>query len=87
MNATILNGALAGDGFVDAVAAALDLALLEPTYAWLPGLPAGFRLREIELSTLGAARRLAGPVFVKPVDDKFFWMISRRRMSSGCTTA
>lgn len=56
----------------DAVAAALDLALLEPTYAWLPGLPAALRLREIELSTLGAARRLAGPVFVKPVDDKFF---------------
>ena len=56
----------------DAVAAALDLALLEPTYAWLPELPAALRLREIELSTLGAARRLPGPVFVKPVDDKFF---------------
>lgn len=56
----------------DAVASALDLALLEPTYAWLPALPAALRLREIELSTLGAARRLVGPVFVKPVDDKFF---------------
>lgn len=56
----------------DAVAAALDLALLEPTYAWLPELPAALRLREIALTTLGAARRLAGPVFVKPVDDKFF---------------
>ena len=42
----------------DAVAAALDLALLEPTYAWLPELPAALRLREIELSALGAARRL-----------------------------
>ncbi len=56
----------------DAVAAALDLVLLEPTYAWLPELPMALRLRAIELSTLGAARRLAGPVFVKPVDDKFF---------------
>ncbi|WP_293257220.1 hypothetical protein [Nannocystis sp.] len=35
----------------DAVAAALDLALLEPTYAWLPELPAALRLREIELAT------------------------------------
>ena len=56
----------------DAVADALDLALLEPTYAWLPELPKALRLREIELTTLGVARGLAGPVFVKPVDDKFF---------------
>lgn len=56
----------------DAVADALDLALLEPTYAWLPELPKVLRLREIELTTLGVARGLAGPVFVKPVDDKFF---------------
>lgn len=56
----------------DAVAAALALALIEPPYDWLPRLPAEYRLREVSLQTLGAARRLTGPVFVKPVDEKWF---------------
>lgn len=56
----------------DMVAGVLDLALLEPDHDWLPRLPAALRLREVSLTTLGAARSLAGPVFVKPVDEKFF---------------
>lgn len=56
----------------DAVAGALDLALFEPTPDWLPGLPAGLRLREVELMTLGEARVRGAGKFIKPVDDKFF---------------
>ena len=56
----------------DAVAAALDLALFEPTAAWLPELPERLRLREVRLCTLGEARRIGAGRFIKPVDDKFF---------------
>lgn len=56
----------------DAVAGALDLALIEPTIGWLPALPMTLRLREVALMTLGEARRCGGGRFIKPVDDKFF---------------
>jgi hypothetical protein len=56
----------------DMVAEVLDLALLEPDHGRLPRLSPALRLREVRLTTLGAARRLRGPVFVKPVDEKFF---------------
>ncbi len=71
---------VAGDGFAfygetlagDLVAAALELALLEPSHDWLPGLPAAHRRRDVALTTLAAARARSGPVFVKPVDEKWF---------------
>ncbi len=56
----------------DMVAEVLGLALLEPDHDWLPRLPAELRRREVRLTTLAEARRLRGPVFVKPVDEKFF---------------
>lgn len=56
----------------DAVAGALGLGLVEPPHDWLPRLPPAYRLREVSLTTLGAARRLTGPVFVKPADEKWF---------------
>lgn len=56
----------------DLVARALDLALLEPSHDWLPALPDVHRRRAVALRTLAEARALAGPIFVKPVDDKWF---------------
>lgn len=56
----------------DMVAEVLDLALLEPDIDWLPRLPAALRLRLVRRTTLAEARTLTGPVFVKPVDEKFF---------------
>jgi hypothetical protein len=56
----------------DAVAAALGLGLVEPPYDWLPRLAPAYRQRAVSLQTLGQARRLAGPVFVKPADEKWF---------------
>ena len=57
---------------VDAIAKDLAAAVLEPTYDWLPNLPSRWRQRDVRLSTLGEARGLTEPAFVKPVDDK--WM-------------
>jgi len=80
VDARALCGALAPEEVVvygetllaDAVAGALDLALFEPTIAWLPSLPEALRLRAVELCTLGEARRSGRGMFIKPVDDKFF---------------
>jgi hypothetical protein len=58
--------------FADVVAGALDVALLQPPADWLPSLPAAYRQRAIELTTLGAARAIAVPTFIKPADDKAF---------------
>jgi hypothetical protein len=53
-------------------AEALGLRLSEPPLDWLPNLPAEYRRREVRLTTLGDARRLAGPLFMKPPNDKSF---------------
>ncbi|MEZ4447885.1 MAG: ATP-grasp domain-containing protein [Nannocystaceae bacterium] len=79
-DAATLARELAGDDVViygdtltaDAIAGACGLALLEPTPTWLPDLPHALRLREVRLLTLAEARRVPGPIFVKPVDDKLF---------------
>ncbi|MBC2879237.1 MULTISPECIES: ATP-grasp domain-containing protein [Streptomyces] len=52
--------------------AGLGVALLEPADDWLPRLPFAFRRRNTVLTTLGAARRLDRPAFVKPPSDKSF---------------
>jgi hypothetical protein len=57
-----------GDRLIDAC----GVTLLEPAMDFLPNLPERLRKREVSLSTLGAARRLREPAFVKPVDEKFF---------------
>jgi hypothetical protein len=58
--------------FGPTLAEQFGLRLLEPAADWLPRLPAEHRKRRVELSTLGQARRLAEPAFVKPPNDKSF---------------
>jgi len=58
--------------FVEAVAQALDLELLQPSLDWLAHLPETYRAREIRFSTLAQARLRPGPLFIKPADDKRF---------------
>lgn len=56
----------------DALAEPLGLSVVEPSATWLPELPEAYRKRVVTLSTLGAARALRTPHFVKPVDEKIF---------------
>jgi hypothetical protein len=56
--------------FAAVVAGDLGIALLEPPFDWLPRLPADYRRRDVRLTTLGEARQLRHPAFVKPADDK-----------------
>lgn len=55
-----------------AVSQSLNVALLEPPFDWLARLPDQYRGRKVEFSTLGRARELTAPAFVKPADDKCF---------------
>jgi hypothetical protein len=48
------------------------VALIEPTLDWLAGLPSRYLRRRVRFLTLAEARRLPGPVFLKPADDKCF---------------
>lgn len=54
----------------EAIAAQLELALLDAPQDWLPGLPEEHRKRDIRVSTLGEARQWETPVFVKPADGR-----------------
>ncbi|MBV1852859.1 ATP-grasp domain-containing protein [Catellatospora tritici] len=54
-----------GPIFTAAVAADLDLALLEPDDDWLTRLPYEYTRRDITLTTLGEARWSRAPMFVK----------------------
>lgn len=54
------------------VASQLGLRLEEPPIDWLPRLPAEYRLRSVELTTLGQARCLTETRFIKPPNDKSF---------------
>lgn len=56
----------------DALRHALRLSLLEPSHDFLPRLPGTHRLRSVALCTLEETRALRGPLFAKPVDDKWF---------------
>lgn len=58
--------------FISAVAEPLGLEVLEPSATWLPELPRHYRNREISLVTLGQARLLEKPAFIKPISDKCF---------------
>ncbi len=62
------------------LAEALPVALLEPPLDWLPSLPAEYRKRDVRLTTLGEARAITTPAFIKPADDKCF---AARVYSSG----
>lgn len=54
------------------IAKKLSLRLVEPPADWLVKLPTAYRKREIRLSTLGEARRLQTPAFIKPPNEKLF---------------
>lgn len=54
------------------VAKQLGLRLTEPPDDWLSTLPKEYRLREVQLGTLGEARRHSGVHFVKPPNVKSF---------------
>lgn len=58
--------------FGPTLAEQFGLRLLEPAIDWLPRLPEEYRKRRIDLTTLGQARRLTDPAFVKPPNDKSF---------------
>ncbi|MGY0022371.1 ATP-grasp domain-containing protein [Streptomyces sp. YJ-C3] len=62
----------AGPLFADAVSRELGLGLLEAAPGWLAGLPRELTRRDIELTTVAAARGLRRPAFVKPPNDKSF---------------
>ncbi|MFV8131761.1 ATP-grasp domain-containing protein [Streptomyces syringium] len=61
-----------GPVFAAGVVDELAVALLEPDDGWLAGLPHAYTRRHISTSTLGEARNLSGPAFVKPPSDKSF---------------
>jgi hypothetical protein len=58
--------------FVDIMAAALDLVVLDSPSDWLARLPRRFAQREISAMPLSAALQLAEPRFVKPAHEKSF---------------
>lgn len=58
--------------FAAVVAEPLGLALLGPPPDWLAHLPEELRLRRVRYTTLGEARSLDHPTFIKPAEDKCF---------------
>lgn len=58
--------------FGPTLAEQLGIRLLSPPEDWLVRLPMEYKLRTISLHTLGQARQLAQPVFIKPPNDKSF---------------
>lgn len=58
--------------FAAVVAPQLGLSLLEPPLDWLASLPRACLEREVRFTSLGEARDLPGPLFVKPADEKSF---------------
>ncbi|MER5931000.1 ATP-grasp domain-containing protein [Streptomyces sp. NPDC002054] len=61
-----------GPVFAARVVDALEVALLEPSDDWLSTLPCEYTGRRIAMATLGEARCLSRPAFVKPPSDKSF---------------
>src|SRR5215469_9559259 len=58
--------------FVDVMAAALDLAMLDSPPDWLARIPTRFTQRAIIAMTLGETYKLVEPRFVKPAREKSF---------------
>lgn len=61
-----------GPAFAARVVDTLDVALLEPSDDWLATLPYAYTGRRIAMATLGEARSLSRPAFVKPPSAKTF---------------
>lgn len=58
--------------FAPAIAQQFGVELIEAPEDWLVRLSESYRKRTVRLITLGSARRLAEPSFVKPPNDKSF---------------
>lgn len=58
--------------FGQTIADQLDVELLNPPEDWLVRLPFEYKLRNIQLTTLGVARQSEASAFVKPPNDKSF---------------
>ena len=58
--------------FAAEIAKAIGRRLLDPPVDWLVNLPVSLTNRKIEMRTLGQARQLEVPTFVKPPNDKSF---------------
>lgn len=58
--------------FGPTLAEQLGVVLLDPPEDWLCRLPERYSRRRVELSTLGEARMLSRPAFIKPPNDKSF---------------
>jgi len=58
--------------YAHSIADTLNLQLVSIPEDWLTTLPYDFVRRRIDLSNIGAARRLAEPTFIKPPNDKSF---------------
>lgn len=70
---TLADPVLYGEAlFGPSLAEQLGLTLLSPPDDWLVRLPFEHKLRQIELTTLGAARSNPEAAFVKPPSDKSF---------------
>jgi hypothetical protein len=61
-----------GPNFAAGVVDELGLGLLEPADDWPAALPEAYTLRGVVAATLGEARLLTRPAFVKPPSDKSF---------------
>ncbi|MEV7617713.1 ATP-grasp domain-containing protein [Streptomyces sp. NPDC089799] len=61
-----------GPAFAARVVDDLEVALLEPADDWLTTVPSHCTGRRIAMATMGEARRLSRPAFVKPPTDKSF---------------
>lgn len=58
--------------FGPSLAKEFGLRLLEPPTDWLSRLPEEYRKRSVSITTLGAARAIREPSFIKPSNDKSF---------------
>ena len=58
--------------FARLVAAQLNRVLLEPPHDWLTHLTPHFTRRKIAYTSINQLSQITFPMFVKPVDDKFF---------------
>ncbi len=58
--------------FAPTIANSLGMRLLDLDEDWLVRLPHEYRKRNVSITTLGEARRLTIPAFVKPPNEKLF---------------
>src|SRR5690242_13980265 len=52
--------------FARLVAKSLDMVLIQPSLRWLATLPHQYQQRDVVYTTLGEARQLSKPRFIKP---------------------